>query len=140
VKNERLRKYEIKKRLVDIDIYVPKFSRLSVPAENLLANFTVIDGINVADVHYLLLLKLGAYRDRLGSAKGKKDAIDIVSLLFHCHVEKELLEKAAKGAGMPGAWTELRAIAAEFSDEMLPFIGADFLSFKRWRREFMKHG
>ena len=92
LKNERLAKYEIRTGEFDVDIYVPKFSRLSYPVEKILENHNVVDGIRVATVPQLLMLKLGAWKDRAETPKGEKDAIDIVSLLYHAESDaKEIV-------------------------------------------------
>lgn len=81
-KNERLKKYEIKQGEVDVDIYLPHYSDLGLPVERL-ADLTVErDGFTLPALEILFLLKLYAYRARRGSAKGKKDELDIFSLAF----------------------------------------------------------
>lgn len=137
-KNDRLMKYEIKHGEVDVDIYVPKFSRLSYPVEKILENHDVVDGIRVATVPQLLLLKLGAYQDRKGSAKGEKDAIDIVSILYSAKFDKGAFEKAAAGSEVEKPLKLLCDVVSEFPESSLPFVGADYVAFKKWRREFLK--
>ncbi|MCX6771288.1 MAG: hypothetical protein NTX79_04490 [Candidatus Micrarchaeota archaeon] len=138
VKNERLRKYEIKQGEVDVDVYVPKFSRLSYPPEKLLAGHETIDGIKVASLEQLLLLKLGAYEARKGSAKGEKDAIDIVALLVAAKFDREKFARAARDASVEKPMETLRQIAGEFPDSALPFVGISFVDFKKWRKGFLK--
>lgn len=81
-KNDRLRKYEINTGNFDIDIYVPHYSELGIdPAE--IQNYTVNkDGFSVPFLEILLLMKLFAWHNRRGSAKGQKDELDICSLAF----------------------------------------------------------
>lgn len=81
-KNERLKKYEIKIEEVDIDIYVGHFSKLALPVEELKKYASKIEGFNVVKSEALLILKQGAEIERGHSAKGEKDRIDIMSLLF----------------------------------------------------------
>ncbi|MDP2951075.1 MAG: DUF6036 family nucleotidyltransferase [bacterium] len=80
-KNERLKKYEIKIENTDIDIYVPFFSELGLPVEAIKSSVVSLEGFNVPSIEALLLLKLFAYSERKGTLKGKKDIIDIFSLL-----------------------------------------------------------
>jgi hypothetical protein len=81
-KNARLRKYEIKADGFDIDIYVPHYSiTLAVPPEFVMTRVQIRDGFRVPDPETLLALKLGAWNERRGSAKGSKDELDIRSLL-----------------------------------------------------------
>jgi len=42
IKNDRLKKYEIKFGEIDVDIYVPYYSKLSLPIEGLKNYFTVV--------------------------------------------------------------------------------------------------
>lgn len=96
-KNEKLKKYEIKKDEIDIDIYVEYFSKLIIPPEDI-KNYTIgIEGFNVLKPEVLLILKQNAYNDRKYSVKGEKDLIDIVSLIFFSEIDfkgyKEILLK-----------------------------------------------
>ena len=81
-KNDKLKKYEIKKQEIDIDIYVEHFSKLAIPAEEIKKYSSEIEGFKVASKPCLLILKQGAEIDRANSVKGEKDRIDIMSLLF----------------------------------------------------------
>lgn len=82
LKNERLRKYEVHADGFDIDIYVPHYSStLALPAEFIQSQTLIADGFRVPKPAVLLALKLGAWRDRAGSAKGEKDLWDIAGLL-----------------------------------------------------------
>lgn len=80
-KNERLKKYEVKKEEVDIDIYVPFYSQLGMPTEALQEYRVSREGFNVPTPEALFVLKLAAYNQRQGSPKGQKDAIDVISIL-----------------------------------------------------------
>lgn len=80
-KNERLKKYEIKERNFDIDIYVEHYSNPGLPAEAILENAVGKDGFTVPVKEMLLILKQETLKKRQGSIKGEKDKIDIISLL-----------------------------------------------------------
>ena len=60
IKNDRLKKYEIKFDEIDIDIYVPYYSKLSLPIEDLGNYFTAVEGFKVVIPEVLLILKQGA--------------------------------------------------------------------------------
>jgi len=81
-KNDRLKKYEIVVDEVDVDIYLPHYSKFLIPAENLIKLNAVIEGFNVLKPEPLLILKQQALRDRKDSIKGQKDRIDVLSLLI----------------------------------------------------------
>ena len=80
-KNDRLKKYEIKLESFDVDIYVPFYSKLALPIEDLIKERTKIEGINTVACEALLILKQGAEIERRQSIKGQKDLIDIWTLL-----------------------------------------------------------
>lgn len=81
-KNDHLRKYEIKRGGIDIDIYLPFYSNLGFPVDKLSAFVNTIDGFKVPRKEVFLITKLKAYMGRKTSIKGQKDKIDIISLLF----------------------------------------------------------
>jgi len=75
-KNDRLRKYEIKQEEIDIDIYMPFFSKLGLPVEDLLKETEKIEGFEVVNPEALLILKQAAEKERRGSVKGMKDKLE----------------------------------------------------------------
>ncbi len=81
-KNARLKKYEFFMEEVDVDVYVPFYSRLALPLEKLRNETTKIEGFTVLRPEPLLLLKQGAEMARGKSVKGLKDRIDIMDLLL----------------------------------------------------------
>jgi hypothetical protein len=81
VKNERLKKYEIKTGEFDIDIYLPQYSDLGIDIEEINKRPINKAGFIVPKLEVLFLLKLHAWRERRGSAKGQKDEIDLFSLV-----------------------------------------------------------
>jgi len=80
-KNERLKKFEIKKEFFDIDIYVPFFSDLGFPLEKLLKDYKIVEGFKVPPTEILVILKQFALIKRKG-IKAKKDLFDIMLLLI----------------------------------------------------------
>ncbi len=84
-KNSHLKKYEIRKGDIDIDIYVPWYSTLGIPLNTL--RTTSIQGFTVPAVEELLILKQVAEQARAPSEKGEKDRIDLMSLLCTCTVD-----------------------------------------------------
>jgi len=82
VKNERLHQYEINEGNFDIDIYVAHYSQLGVDIEEIKKSAILKDGFLVPALEVLFLMKLFAWHNRRGSAKGQKDELDILSLSF----------------------------------------------------------
>ncbi|MFA4818218.1 MAG: hypothetical protein WC608_05900 [Parcubacteria group bacterium] len=80
VKNDRLKKYEIKTGEFDLDIYLPHYSELGVDLDELQQTAVNKEGFKLPAPEMLFLLKLYAWSDRQGSAKGEKDKLDIFSL------------------------------------------------------------
>ncbi len=93
-KNNNLRKYEIKISEIDIDIYVPFYSKLILPLEKIESQ--IIEGFKVTKPEELLILKQGAELDRRYSEKGEKDRIDIMSLLLSCEMDFKRYKKILK--------------------------------------------
>jgi len=96
-KNERLKKYEIKKEEIDVDIYLPYFSVLGFPVEEIQKYVQSIEGFLLPSPEILLILKTFTLRKRGGTVKGKKDLIDIFSLLKKNKINwkkyKEIIKK-----------------------------------------------
>jgi hypothetical protein len=80
-KNERLKKYEIKIEGIDIDIYIPYWSDLGLAIDKVIASAISVESFKIPSKEILLTLKLFVYAQRKASLKGRKDLIDIISLL-----------------------------------------------------------
>jgi len=80
--NRRLNKYQLIKEGVEFDIYVEHNHHLIVPYEDAFRNRVVLEGIPCVCLEHLLILKLEAYSDRFNSAKGGKDARDIIRIML----------------------------------------------------------
>lgn len=80
-KNERLKKYETKIEEIDIDIYLPFYSRLGLPIEEIKKYVQSQEGFLVPLPEILLILKTFVFKQREVSPKGEKDLLDIFSLL-----------------------------------------------------------
>lgn len=96
-KNERLKKYEAKIEEVDIDIYLPHYSNIGFPIEEIKNYFQSVEGFKVPLPEVLLILKTYVWNQRKNTPKGKKDLIDIFSILSKDVIDwgkyKRLIEK-----------------------------------------------
>jgi hypothetical protein len=96
-KNERLKKYEAKIEEIDVDIYLPFYSNLGLAVEEIQKYCQSREGFLVPIPEILLILKTYVFKERQGTTKGKKDLIDIFSLLTKDSIDwqkyKELVEK-----------------------------------------------
>lgn len=86
-KNPRLKKYEIHLDEIDVDIYVPYYSKLALPVEELQNHVAGIEGFKVVKTEALVLLKQAAQLARAHSEKGLKDRIDIIELLLNSNFD-----------------------------------------------------
>lgn len=91
-KNDSLKKYEIKIDDIDIDIYIPFYSKLPL-LESISSYTTIIEGFRVVKPEVLLVLKQAAELDRSNTEKGMKDRIDIMDLLLTCDINFEEYDK-----------------------------------------------
>lgn len=127
-KNESLKKYEISLGEIDVDIYVPYYSKLILPIEEIEKQTSRVENIRVASPEVLLILKQGAELDREHSVKGEKDRIDIMTLLLFSGVNfrkyKELLEKYK----LEGFLARLKKIINGFTE--IKYLGLNLREFK----------
>jgi len=115
-KNNNLKKYEIKIESIDIDIYVPYYSKLSIPVEDLAKYSTKVQNFNVVSPEALLILKQGAEIDRGDSIKGKKDRIDIMSLLLSLEINFEKYNEMINKYNLDDFRQRLKKIIMTFND------------------------
>jgi hypothetical protein len=59
-KNERLKKYQIKIEEIDVDIYLPFYSDLGIPVEELIKRTVFVNGFELLEKEFLLITKLKA--------------------------------------------------------------------------------
>lgn len=81
VSNRRLGKHQVVVDGVEVDVYVERQNSLAVPYDELFAWADSYGTMRVAAVEHLFVLKLVAHECRQGSAKGDKDARDLVRLV-----------------------------------------------------------
>ncbi|MDP3742118.1 MAG: hypothetical protein Q8R15_02270 [Candidatus Micrarchaeota archaeon] len=136
-KNDRLKKYEIKFNEFDTDIYVPHFSQLELPIEELLQNTIIIEGIKTIPAEHLLILKQGAEINRRNSVKGRKDAIDIVSLLIYA-VDLNQYGKILKKHGKMHLAKQLEHVLASFDNKDCAYVGKNFKEFTDWKKKILE--
>ena len=119
-KNPILLKYEIKTSKFDIDIYLPYYSKLIVPPQDIVNMTRSVEGFTLPIPEVLLLLKIGAFNSRKTSIKGRKDLIDILGLLLFSEVDKPKFNELAKKYSVD--LTFLRAEIKRIDDETLRYL------------------
>ena len=135
IKNDRLKKYENKFGEIDVDIYAPYYSKLSLPIEDLGNYFTTVEGFKVVIPEILLILKQGAELDRGNSIKGQKDRIDIMSLLFYSDIDFKKYNEIIKKYNLNYA-AELKRIIKGFKD--LKHLNTNAKDFKKIKNELLE--
>ena len=129
-KNDRLRKYEVKRDGFDIDIYLPGYSELVVPVGDITGNLlSKREGVSLPRQEVLLMLKLGAYADRMNSIKGGKDAVDILGLLFYSGIDFGLLGRLLAKYKKEQYVRLMIRVLGTFDKKMLVFLNMNEKSF-----------
>lgn len=131
VKNDRLKKYEARRDPVQIDVYLPHYSRLGIPVEELQKKSVPLKGFTVLDSGYLLALKMYTLVQRGRSAKGKKDFLDIVALFHLAGVEVEEAKQLLKQHKLDECWPYFVNYASDFMS--LPELDLNRHQYARWR-------
>ena len=138
-KNDRLKKYEIKMQGFDIDIYVPFYSRLALPVEELEKEKVRIAGINTISCESLLILKQGAEIERRGTVKGQKDTIDILTILLYAPIDFRkyfaLLAKNKKESFAKELIGEMAGFNPKDSEK---YLGINYKEFSRKKKEMLE--
>lgn len=134
-KNDRLRKYEAVLDKFDIDIYLPSYSKLALPVEDIVKEAVQKGGFTVPSPEMLVVLKLGAYSDRGKSIKGDKDSIDLLGLLFYGDVDVAKLGALLKHYELESYARILLGVLVGFDKEMLRFLNLNEKSFSVMRRK-----
>lgn len=80
--NARLAKHQMVVEGVEFDVYVERLNRLVVPYDEILAHSGMIEGVRVACLEHLLVLKLEAFASRGESSKGVKDRRDVAKIVL----------------------------------------------------------
>ena len=100
VKNDRLNKYEASKEEIQIDVYLPHYSKIGIPAEVLMRNTEYLEGFTVLASNYLLTLKLYTLKQRGRSVKGRKDFIDSIALINAKIIEWKKVQEIIEAYGL----------------------------------------
>ena len=134
-KNDYLKKYEIKIEDVDIDIYLPFYSKL--PLITKLKNYVAeVEGFKVVRPEALLVLKQAAEISRSNTEKGLKDRIDIMDLLLKCDLDLDLYKKTLEKEKFPELRKRLIDIIIKFSE--LNYLELNPRQFKLKKQELIE--
>lgn len=117
-KNMRLKKYEFAIDGIEVDTYVPFFSDLGVPVEEIQGNTVEIAAFTVPRAEYLLATKQKAETSRRGSDKGLKDRIDILALLLRANIDVQKYAALLARHGLSDYLKELEGLVVSSKNEM----------------------
>lgn len=135
IKNDNLRKYEIKIEDIDIDVYLPFYSKLPL-LKNIKDYTASVEGFKVIKPHALLVLKQAAEISRSNSEKGVKDRLDIMDLLLKCDIDFKEYSRILEKEKLNNFRKRLIEIAARFED--LNYIGLNPGQFKLKKEKIIK--
>jgi len=135
-KNERLKKYEIIIEEIDIDLYLPFYSNPGIPAEEIKKYTQTIEGFLVPRPEILLILKQGAYLERLTSPKGQKDKADIISLLNSDLIDFKFYRKILKKYNLEDYLGELKNLLQ--STNRVPELKLNQFQYSRFEKKILK--
>ncbi len=135
-KNDALKKYEIKIEGIDIDIYLPFYSKLPL-LENIKNYVTKVEGFNVVNPIALLMLKQAAEISRSKSEKGLKDRIDIMDLLLKCEINFDDYKNIIKKEGLNTFRKRLIEIILTFKE--IGYIDLNPRQLKLRKEELIKN-
>lgn len=105
--NKRLSKHQIIKNGFEVDVYTERQAGLRLSYDEVMAHSETLDVMRVACLEHLLVLKLGAYKDRKSSAKGDKDGRDLLRLAAVMDLSSTAFRKALVEAHLDSDDVEL---------------------------------
>ena len=136
-KNERLKNYEVKlEEGFDIDVYVPKYSKLAIPVEDIMKMTTVKEGFTVPRPEVLLLLKLGALIGRKESIKGSKDAIDVAGMLFLANCDLGFFKELTVKYNLMNYSRVLLSTIENFDPSLIKYLNLNQNEFSKLRKKY----
>lgn len=134
-KNDNLKKYEISFEEIDLDIYVPYYSKLALPTEDIKNYSTKIENFNVVIPEVLLILKQGAELDRKNTVKGLKDQVDILTLICFCEIDFKKYHSLLKKYKIEHFYDRLKHIISNFKD--IKYLNLNPREFKLKKKEIL---
>lgn len=137
LKNDRLRKYEIKFEKFDVDVYLAHYSKLAIPPEELKNYSSKVEGIRTVRPEALLVLKQAAEIERRWSAKGVKDSIDIVTVMFYAELDWKAYSQLLEKYGKESFVAELASVVQRFDEKNIRYLGVGFKQFKDWKKKVL---
>lgn len=136
IKNDNLKKYEIKINEIGIEIYVKNYSKLPIDLKEIEQNTTLIEGFKLVKPEILLILKQAAEIGRGNSEKGVKDKIDIINLLIKANIDFNAYHNLIKKYKLENYRTRLIEIIKNFN--YLDKINLNLREYKKIKLDLLK--
>ncbi|UCF07450.1 MAG: hypothetical protein JSW28_07295 [Thermoplasmata archaeon] len=136
-KNDRLKRYEVRLNECDIDIYLPFYSKLALPLEDLQKSAVKVKGIRTVSLEALLILKQAAEIERRNSIKGQKDAIDILTILIHGGIDIQEYNKMLAHYDLTHYIDELIHVVKDFDKRNLKYLDMNVKSYADWKKKIV---
>ncbi len=138
INNVKLKKYEIKFSMFDVDIYLPKYSELPIPPQDILKVLnTKLEGFTLPKIEALITLKIAAFLSRKDSIKGKKDAVDILGLLLDENLDIKSLKSLFKKYGHDDYLNVVNDLLRTNETEIISYLKMDLHSFSIKRKSLL---
>ena len=135
-KNERLKKYSARKAEVQIDIYLPHYSKIGIPVEELIKHKISLQGFNTLRLEYLMGVKLYVFSQRQHSLKGRKDFADLLSLYQYSDEGITRFKELIRRYGLDKEW-EIFAEQVKKTVEF-PELNLNRYKFARLKRKILE--
>lgn len=135
-KNDNLKKYGININEIDIDIYVPYYSKLAIPVEELDKYIAKVQGLTVLKPEALVITKQGAEIERGESVKGIKDRVDIMALLLFTDFNFKIYFELLKRYKLNNYYARLMSIINNFKE--YEYLGLNPREFKLKKNNVLK--
>lgn len=135
-KNSRLNKYEVKFGDIDLDIYLPYYSKIALPLEDISGETAKIEGFEVVLPEILLILKQGAEYDRKDSIKGQKDRIDIMTILCYAKIDFNKYRKLLVKYKLDKYRYRLKEIITTFKD--IKHLNLNLVEFTKLKKNLLE--
>lgn len=132
-KNDRLKKYQARRGEVEIDVYLPHYSELGIPVEELMQHTRSLEGFTVLELEYLLALKIYTLAQRGRSAKGKKDFLDIIALLTVGRANVKQVQTLLTQYGVSSTWKTFQQFLSEYMH--IPELNLNAHAYAKLRRQ-----
>ncbi|MDP1689793.1 MAG: hypothetical protein Q8L52_01120 [bacterium] len=135
-KNERLKKYEARREEIQIDVYLPHYSELGIPVEDLMNQKTSVEGFDVLKKEYLIALKLFTLKERGRTVKGQKDFLDLLSLFVIGEIDKKNLKSIINKYKLDNSLDFFREMMDEYVE--ISEINLNKHTYKKLKEKILK--